>query len=283
MTDLFGNPDPVAYGNRTTDPIKTTEEAASEIVPALFGDCPIRRTVVGGVVYYSIVDVVRAITGSASPRKLWVWAKNEITADGLQLSKITRRLKLKASDGKMRLTDCADQAGIILIIEYLHSPKAAPFRVWFSQLASERIEEIRNPDLALKRGYEGYLKKGMSPKKAMARARGVLARTGLTEEWRSHGIEKPKEFAMLTDRESRGIFGKTTSEMKKDRNLAPIQSLRDNMSLSELAAQFVGDVAISQLIEKNNPQGYDENAVEVDKGSAAGARVLADLNRLLEA
>jgi hypothetical protein len=165
LTDLFGNDGsvktvkPVVRKNLTTQnqlpsnihPLKSK----AEIVPAMFEGVSIRRILHNGVVYYSIVDVVAAIIGSNAPRQAWYKAKNAIKADGIELSTLSLQLKLTSSDGKKYLTDCADQAGIILIIEYLHSPKAAPFRVWFSHLASERLEEIKNPskgiDNAVKR------------------------------------------------------------------------------------------------------------------------------------
>lgn len=244
---------------------------------------PIRRSQLeDGTEVWVVTDVIAAVTQSKNPTDYWYRVKKRMREEGNELSTNCRQLKIQASNGKFYAMEVMTREQILRMLESIPSKKAELCKQWIAHLANERIEEIKNPDLAIKRGYEGYLKKGMMPKKAMARAKSVVARVGLTDEWKSHGIEKPKEYAMLTDRESQGIFGQTTSEMKRDRDLAPYQSLRDNMTISELAAQFVGDVAIAQLIEKDNPYGYDENAAEVDKGSAAGARVLADLNRLLE-
>lgn len=244
---------------------------------------PIRRgQLEDGTEVWVVIDVIAAVTQSKNPTDYWYRVKRRMKEEGNEISTNCRQLKIQASDGKFYAMEVMTRDQILRMLQSIPSKKAEPFKQWIAHLAGERIEEIQNPDLAVKRGYEGYLKKGMTPEKAMARAKSVVARVGLTGEWKSHGINQPKEFAMLTDRESKGIFGKITSEMKKDRDLAPCQSLRDHMTISELAAQFVGDVAISELIEKNNPYGYDENAVEVDKGSTVGARVLADLNRLLE-
>jgi hypothetical protein len=121
----------------------------------------------------------------------------------------------------------------------------------------------------------------MSPAKAKARAKTVIHRNELTQKWLDHGINEPKEFAMLTDRESKGTFGCTTSEMKKEKSLTPAQNLRDNMTEAELLAQDASDVAISLLIDKHNPQGYAENAKEVDKGSTVGAGVMEMFRRVL--
>lgn len=244
---------------------------------------PIRRgKLEDGTEVWVVIDVIAAVTQSKDPQHYWYNVKRRMKKEGNDDVSNCYTIKLRDTLGREQLSDAMTRDQILRMLQSIPSKKAEPFKQWIAKLAGERIEEIQNPDLALKRGYEGYLKKGMTPEKAMARAKSVVARVGLTDEWKSHGINQPKEFAMLTDRESKGIFGKITSEMKKDRDLAPCQSLRDNMTISELAAQFVGDVAISQLIEKNNPYGYDENAVEVDKGSMVGARVLADLNRLLE-
>lgn len=297
MTDLFGNEEPVKTAKSVVRKNRSLENQPSinihplkskaEIVPVDINTegydfSQIRRKFHNDKWWFAYKDVVAVLADTKALDMYCTDLKKRMIKEGFQWSEKILVLKLTAADGKSYRTSCFSQEDIIRLIEEIPSSKAEPLKQEIARLTNERIEEIKNPDLAIKRGYEGYLKKGMTPKKAMARAKSVVARVGLTDEWKSHGIEKPKEYAMLTDRESKGIFGQTTSEMKRDRDLAPLQSLRDNMSLSELAAQFVGDVAIAQLIEKDDPYGYDENAVEVDKGSSVGARVLADLNRLLE-
>lgn len=243
---------------------------------------PIRRgKLEDGTEVWVITDVIAAVTESKNPTDYWYRVKRRMKEEGSEVSTNCRLLKIKAADGKYYDTQVMTLPQLLRMLQSLPSKKAEPFRVFMAEAGYTLIKEAANPDLAIKRGYEGYLKKGMTPKKAMARAKSVLHRNVLTDQWKSHGVSEPKEFAMLTDRESKGVFGKTTSEMKRDRDLTPIQSLRDNMSLSELMAQDVADTAISLLVEKNNPYGYDENAVEVDKGSAVGARLLADLNRVL--
>ena len=275
---LFDTPSPGAVQSVTN----------CDLLPVSISDLeykgkPIRRgKLEDGTEVWVVIDVIAAVTQSKNPTDYWYRVKRRMKEEGNEISTNCRQLKIQASDGKFYTMEVMTRNEILRMLQSIPSKKAEPFKQWIAKLAGERIEEIQNPDVALKRGYEGYLKKGMTPEKAMARAKSVVARVGLTDEWKSHGIEKPKEYAMLTDRESKGIFGQTTSEMKRDRDLAPVQSLRDNMSLSELTAQDVADTAISLLVEKNNPYGYEANAVEVDKGSSVGARVLADLNRLLE-
>ena len=244
---------------------------------------PIRRArLEDGTEVWVVIDGIGAITGTKNPRNYWYMTKKRMIDEGCDESTICSLIKIKDALGREQKTQVMTLPQFLRMLQSLPSKKAEPFRVFMAEAGYTLIKEAANPDLAVKRGYEGYLKKGMTPKKAMARAKSVLHRNCLTDQWRSHGISEPKEFAMLTDRESKGVFGKTTSEMKRDRDLVPVESLRDNMSLSELTAQDVADTAISLLVEKNNPYGYEANAVEVDKGSTVGARVLADLNRLLE-
>lgn len=234
-----------------------------------------------GTQVWVVIDGIAAITRSKDPSAYWRKVKERLQREGNETVTNCHTLKFVALDDKLRSTDVMTRDQILRMLQSIPSKKAEPFKQWIAHLAGERIEEIKNPDLAVKRGYEGYLKKGMTPEKAMRRARGALPRNNLTDEWKSHGVETPKGYALLTDRESKGTFGKTTGEMKRERGLERIASLWDSMSMGELLAQEASDTAISLLIEKYNPKGYCENAVEVDKGSAVGARLLADVNRLL--
>ena len=208
--------------------------------------------------------------------------KKKMIGEGFQWCEKISLLKLPAPDGKLRSIQCFAQVDILRLIEEIPSPKAEPLKREIARLANERMEEIANPDLAIQRGMDRYRAMGMTEEHAKLRARSVIHRRELTDKWATHGISAPRDFARLTDRESKGVFGKTTSEMKKDRRLPATGNLRDKMTEPELAAQDVADVAISLLIEKHNPQGYEENGLEVDKGSAVGARLLADLQRTLE-
>ena len=229
------------------------------------------------------MDVVEFLSESSAPKKYASKLKKQLIADGFQWSTKCRLLALTASDGKKYRTSCLKTEDILRVIEEIPSPKAEPLKQQIAQMAHERIEEIQNPDLGVQRCYEGLIKKGHSPAFASRRIKSVIHRKALTETWKRHGITTPRDFALLTDRESQGISGKTTSQMKRDRDLAPCQNLRDCMSLSEITAQDTTDTVIAALVEKNNPYGYTQNGVEVDKGSAVGARLLADLQRVLGA
>ena len=243
----------------------------------------VRKKWEDGEWWYAFMDVVEFLSGSSAPKKYASKLKKQLIADGFQWSTKCRLLTLVASDGKKYRTSCLKTEDILRVIEEIPSPKAEPLKQQIAQMAHERIEEIQNPDLAIQRGYEGYLKKGYSPAFASRRAKSVIHRKALTETWKRHGITTPREFAQLTDRESKGIFGKTTGEMKRDRDLEPSSSLRDEMTLSEITAQDVADTVIAALAEKECSWGYSENAVQVDRGSEVGAKVLADLQKVLEA
>ena len=235
-----------------------------------------------GTEVWVITDIIAAITQSKDSQHYWYNVKRRMEKEGNQYVSNCYQLKIQAADGKFYTTEAMTREQVFRMLQSIPSKKAEPFKLWLAKLGNERLEEIENPDLAIQRGYEGYLKKGMSPAKAKARAKTVLHGNELTQKWLDHGINEPKEFAMLTDRESKGTFGKTTGEMKKEKSLTPTQNLRDNMTEAEILAQNASDMAISLLIDKHNPQGYDENAKEVDTGSTVGAMVLAKLKEILK-
>ena len=285
MTDLFGNEEfaktakPTVYKNLTTQnpdllPAQTARSMDYDFTK-------IRKALHKGQWYFAYMDVISVLTDTSNPRRYAHDLKAKLQNEGSEVYDHIVQLKFVAPDGKLRSTQCLSREDTFRLIEEIPSPKAEPFKQWIAHLAHERLEEIENPDLAIQRGYEGYLKKGMSPAKAKARAKTVFHRNELTQKWLDHGINEPKEFAMLTDRESKGTFGKTTGEMKKEKSLTPAQNLRDNMTEAELLAQDASDMAISLLIDKHNPQGYAENVREVDKGSTVGAGVMEMFKRVL--
>ena len=235
-----------------------------------------------GTEVWVVTDVIGAVTQSKNPTDYWYVIKHRMAKEGNEILTNCKQLKVQASDGKFYDTDVMTREEILRMLQSIPSKKAEPFKQWIAKLANERIEEIQNPDLAVKRGVEGYIKKGMTAKQAEIRAKGVIARKTLTDKWATHGINSRREFALLTDRVSKGTFSKTTSEMKKDKNLIPSDNLRDKMNIQELTAQMVSETAISLLIDKNNPMGFKSNAKEVDKGSSVGRRMLEDLNRVLK-
>lgn len=235
-----------------------------------------------GTEIWVVSDIIAAITQSKDPSAYWRKVKQRLKNEGNDAVTNCHPIQIKDALGRWQTVDAMTREQILRMLQSIPSKKAEPFKLWLAKLGNERLEEIENPDLAIQRGYDGYIKKGKSAKWAKARVNSILHRNDLTQKWLDHGINEPKEFAMLTDRESKGTFGRTTSEMKKEKSLTPAQNLRDNMTEAELLAQDASEVAISLLIDKHNPQGYTENVTEVDKGSTVGAGVMEMFKRVLE-
>jgi hypothetical protein len=266
LTDLFGNEEPVKTAKAVVRKNLTTQnqpssnihplKSQSGIVPAFFENHPIRRTMSSeGTVQYSIVDVVGAVTGSVDAGNLWTKTKKVLENDGIELVKIIHRLKLTAPDGKKRLTDCADQAGIILIIEYLHSPKAAPFRVWFSHLASERLEEIKNPSKGIHNAIKRWKQMGKSDEWISLRLKGISVRNLETQTLKEHGIEKPKDFAYFTDKTNVAVYGRKAMTLKAERGLVKKENLRDHSSGVELSLLALHENACAGGMKSSNAYG----------------------------
>ena len=200
MSDLFNNEEPTGQPKTNTD-----------ILPAIFEGREIRTAAnKNGELVYCFSDILAVATGTANPRHEMVNVKKALEKDGIQLYQIMEQFKFKATNGKFYKMWGGTREQILHTLQYINSPRVAPVKKWLAHAGEIVIKEAQNPDLAIKRGYENYCKKGMSPQMAMKRAKSVLHRNCLTDQWKSHGISQPREFAMLTDRESKGIFGKTT-------------------------------------------------------------------------
>jgi hypothetical protein len=194
----------------------------------------IRRTFNEGEWYFSVVDVVEVLTESPTPMKYWSKVKDrEFTQ--LELSPIWGQLKLRAEDGKMRFTDCANTKNMLRIIQSIPSKKAEPFKRWLAKVGYERIQEIENPELAQDRVRKYYELKGYPKDWIEKRLRGIAIRQDLTNEWKYRGVEEKKDFAILTNEISKATFDKTVEEYKKFKKLdKKNQNLRDHMSEWEL-------------------------------------------------
>ena len=221
--------------------------------------------------YFSIVDVVGSLTESNNPRDYWYRVKKRMSdEERSELSTICRQLKLKASDGKMRLTDVADMQGIFRIIQSVPSPKAEPFKMWLAEVGKERIDEIIDPELTIDRALEGYAKKGYSREWINQRLQAIQVRKELTDTWQDHGVKAGNEYAILTNEISKAWSGMTTREYKDFKGLKK-ENLRDNMSTTELILNMLAETATKDIAEATNPQGLDENKqVAQDGGSIAG-------------
>ena len=221
--------------------------------------------------YFSVVDVIGSLTESNNPRDYWYRVKKRMSEEEKsELSTICRQLKLKAPDGKMRLTDVADMQGIFRIIQSVPSPKAEPFKMWLAEVGKERIDEIIDPELTIDRALEGYARKGYSREWINQRLQAIQVRKELTDTWQDHGVKAGNEYAILTNEISKAWSGMMTREYKDFKGLKK-ENLRNNMSTTELILNMLAETATKDIAEATNPQGLEENKqVAQDGGSIAG-------------
>ena len=216
--------------------------------------------------YFSVVDVVGALTDSVNARDYWYKMKKRMTdEEKSELSTICRQLKLKAPDGKMRLTDVADIQGIFRVIQSIPSPKAEPFKMWLAQVGKDRIDEITDPELTIDRALETYLKKGYSKECINQRLQAIQVRKELTDAWQEHGVKKGIEYAILTDEISKAWSGMATREYKDLKGLKK-ENLRDNMSTLELVLNMLAEATTTELTNIHNPNGLEENKKVAKRG-----------------
>ena len=216
--------------------------------------------------YFSVVDVVGALTDSVNARDYWYKMKKRMTdEEKSELSTICRQLKLKAPDGKMRLTDVADIQGIFRVIQSIPSPKAEPFKMWLAQVGKDRIDEITDPELTIDRALETYLKKGYSKEWINQRLQAIQVRKELTDAWQEHGVKKGIEYAILTDEISKAWSGMATREYKDLKGLNK-ENLRDNMSTLELVLNMLAEATTTELTNIHNPNGLEENKKVAKRG-----------------
>ena len=216
--------------------------------------------------YFSVVDVVGALTDSVNARDYWYKMKKRMTdEEKSELSTICRQLKLKAPDGKMRLTDVADIQGIFRIIQSIPSPKAEPFKMWLAQVGKDRIDEITDPELTIDRALETYLKKGYSKEWINQRLQAIQVRKELTDAWQEHGVKKGIEYAILTDEIAKAWSGMATREYKDLKGLKK-ENLRDNMSTLELVLNMLAEATTTELTNIHNPNGLEENKKVAKRG-----------------
>ena len=216
--------------------------------------------------YFSVVDVISALTESPRPRKYWNALKTKLDNEGSQLSSKLGQLKLKSQkDGKSYLTDVLDTKGILRLIESVSSPKAEPFKVWLANLGSERIDEVFDPEIAANRVVNYYRNKGYSDEWIKKRLIGIVDRFKLTDIWKDGGIEKPVEYAMLTNEIYKGWSGMKASEYKAYKGIRK-ESLRDNMTDIEVALTDLGEIATRELAKEHKPFGLEQNRQIAKRG-----------------
>ncbi len=208
--------------------------------------------------YFSVVDVIRALTDSKEPRKYWSVLKSRLKKEGSELTTKCSQLKMVAQDGKMRNTDTLDTKGILRLVESIPSPKAEPFKLWLANLGSERIDEVFDPEKAIKRAILYYRKRGYDDKWIEARLKGILNRNKLTDIWKDRGITENYEFGILTNEIYKEWSGMKANEYKSFKNIRK-ESLRDNMSDIEIALTDLGEIATRELIKEHRPYGLEQN------------------------
>lgn len=208
--------------------------------------------------YFSIIDVVAVLTESKDANAYWRKLKQRLIKEGNETVTNCHALKMKAADGKRRLTDVANTEQLLRIIQSIPSKKAEPFKLWLAQVGRDRIEEIIDPELTIERALEIYAKKGYPADWINQRLQTIRARKELTDEWQAHGVQKGKEYAILTDEVTKAWSGMSTRQYKNYKGLKK-ENLRDNMSTLELALNMLAEATTTELTKVQNPYGLEAN------------------------
>ena len=220
--------------------------------------------------WFSVVDIVEALTESGRARKYWSDLKNRLTEEGFELSAKIGQLKLRSADGKSYLTDCVNTKNAFRIIQSIPSPKAEPFKQWLAQVGYERVQDIENPELAQKRMKELYKEKGYSDDWIEKRVRGIAIRDELTDEWKKRDVKEEREFAILNAEISKATFGMTPSEYQKFKGMKR-ENLRDHMNDLELIFTMLGEASTTRIARNKDAKGFIENKdAAVEGGTVAG-------------
>jgi len=237
---------------------------------AIFEGKHIRKAWYDNEWYFSIIDIVGALTESERARKYWSDLKIKLAEEGFEVSEKIGQLKMLAEDGKMRFTDCANTKNALRIVQSVPSPKAEPMKLWLAEVGYERIQEIQNPEIAMQRMREIYKAKGYSDDWIEKRVRGIAIRDELTDEWSKRGVKNDKEFAILTAEISKAAFGMTPTEYKEFKGLKT-ENLRDHMNDLELIFNMLGEASTTKIARNKNAQGFVENKdAAVQGGAVAG-------------
>lgn len=220
--------------------------------------------------YFSIVDVVAVLTDSPNPQTYWRVMKKRLKDEGNETVTNCNALKMTAADGKKRLTDVATTEQLLRIIQSIPSPKAEPFKLWLAEVGRERIEETIDPEQAIDRALETYLKKGYTREWINQRLQAIQVRKELTDEWQDRGVKKGVEYAILTDEITRAWSGMTTRQYKKLKGLKK-ENLRDNMTTTEIVLNMLAETSTTDISKETKPQNFEENVqVARQGGEVAG-------------
>lgn len=219
--------------------------------------------------YFSIVDVVAVLTDSDNPHTYWRVLKNRLKKEGNQTVTNCNALKLRAADGKMRLTDVADQEQLFRLIQSIPSPKAEPFKQWMAQVAAQRLDQMQDPELSIDQAIMDYKRLGYSDAWINQRIKSIEVRKELTDEWQRTGVQVGQQFASLTDIITKEWSGLTTKQYKNFKGLKK-ENLRDNMTNLEIALNTLAEASAAELSKQRNPNGFlEQTKVAKDGGSVA--------------
>lgn len=224
----------------------------------------------------SIIDVIEVLTETDRSRKYWSDLKAKLKREGSELSENIGHLKMQAPDGKMRLTDVADTEQLFRLIQSIPSPKAEPFKLWLAQIASERLDEMQDPELTIDRALEQYLALGYSENWINQRLKSIEIRKELTDEWKKRGLKEGMQFATLTDIISKSWSGKTTKEYKVLKGLKK-ENLRDNMTNTELILNMLAEASTKDISQAVNPETFEDSKTVAQQGGTVAKVALKEL------
>ncbi|MFA6171911.1 MAG: Bro-N domain-containing protein [Patescibacteria group bacterium] len=246
---------------------------------AIFQKKEIRKTIYKGEWWFSIIDIIEALTGTDRPRKYWSDLKKKLIKEGFfEVSEKIGQLKLSAPDGKMRETDCASTETIFRIIQAVPSPNAEPFKRWLARVGYERIQEIEDPEIATRRTRSFYKAKGYSEAWIEKRMRGIEIRETLTNEWKKRGLKENPEYAILTAEISKATFGMTPGQYQKFKGLKR-ENLRDHMNDLELIFTMLGEASTTEIAKNKNAQGFYSNKLTAIEGGSVAGKARKDLEQ----
>jgi len=226
--------------------------------------------------YFSVIDVISVLTDSTIPKRYWTDLKAKLKEEGSQVYDKIVHLKFKAVDGKKYATDCFSTEDMLRLIQSIPSPKAEPFKLWLARVGYERLEETADPELAINRALQTYLKKGYSKNWINQRLKSIEIRKALTDEWENRGVKQGIEFAILTDEITKAWAGLTTKQYKQLKKLKK-ENLRDNMTNLELVLNMLAETATTEISQKRKPKDFDQNKQVAKKGGRVAGNARKDI------
>lgn len=239
--------------------------------------------------YFSIVDVVAVLTDSSNPQTYWRVLKKRLLAEGNETVTNCNGLKMQAADGKMRLTDVADTEQLLRLIQSIPSPKAEPFKLWMAKVASERLNQIQDPELSIDQALMDYKRMGYSDSWINQRLKSIEIRKDLTDEWKKHGLQEGVQFATLTNIIYQTWSDMTSKEYKQFKGLKK-ENLRDNMTNKELVLNMLAELSTKEISETSDPETFNDHIDIAQQGgevarnarleleAKTGKRVISPLN-----